>query len=405
MHGLRSRFLVLILLLGITPPLAAQDDDQTPPPEMPSLDQVLEDQQVIPEYVPLNVDFRIGLVGEYSKEIMTPGGPQAQIKNPLILINPSNGQIGVYAKDFPARIVANSPNGSWIIGVAESSSVEGSSGSRQQECAVSLNMTDNEINIIEEFPLFSKFQAYFAPRDNNVIYYCVNEPATVNSIVNYNLRTEEGKPLDIEGNRFYLHGIKPTEPRGLWVTDPFSLNDYPDLDLVDLNDGHTMDNVSFPGCTQVLPSPDGNYILGVVENKAEASLGYFNLTDKSFHQVPDLVLTRPTLKWTHNGLTVMAKESTATRDRFLLVDLTTGKAREIWSDYFKILFWDVSPADDALVFVVDSEKNPLLYVIPLDPTVDAINRIRLNDVSNISWIGCLNPPSGGGSWLDRLLPF
>jgi hypothetical protein len=422
LQGLRYclALLVLVLLSFLNRSAAAQSQDEQPP-DVPPLEEVQEGADYVydpeldayiprpqpPEtpFVPMDFRFRIGIVGEYAKEIMTPAGPQEQIKNPLILINPRDGDIGVYAKNFPARIVANSPNGSWIIGVAESSSVEGSSGSRQRECAVSLNMTDNEVSIIEEFPIFSKFQAFFSPRDHNSILYCVNEPATVNVIVNYNLRSEQETPLEIEGNRFYLHGVKSSEPRGIWLTDPFSLQDYPVLELIALNDGHTIETVSFPGCNQVLSSPDGDTLLAVVQNGAEASLGYYSFSDKSFNQVPGLVLTRPTLKWAHHGLVVLAKESTATRDRFLQIDLPSGNVREIWSDYSKILYWDISPEDDALVFVADSEQVPLVYIVPLDPTMDTVNCIHLQDVSDISWVGCLNPPSGGGSWLDRLLPF
>jgi len=143
----------------------------------------------------------------------------------------------------------------------------------------------------------------------------------------------------------------------------------------------------------------------MVSNSAEASIGYYQFADESFNQVPNLVLTRPTFKWANHSMAIIAKESTSTRDRFLWIDLESGNIRELCSGYFKISFWDISPDDDALVFIVDSDKDPLLYVVPLDPSLTAINRIRLRDVSNVSWIGCLNPPGGSGSWLDNLLPF
>ena len=404
-HTIAARLIVLtILVLAAAGYAPAQDGQQTPPPELPPLEDVLEGQQEVPPYVPLNLNFRIGVVGEYVKEIMTAGGPQEQIKNPLILIDPRNGEISVYAKNFPARILADSPNGSWIVGVAASSSVEGSSGSHRRECAVSLAMDEGAISIIREFPLFCAVQVYFSPRDANVIYYSVNEPGPVNNIVRYNLKTKDESSLPAEGNRFRLYGLRPIEPRGLWIADPMSVAQYPVLSLLSLDDASQLARVEFPGASEVLASPDGDTLLAVVSSSAEASLGYYVHEDHSFHQVPGLVLTRPTAKWVNRSNAVIVKESTATRDRFLWIDLETGELRELWSDYAKISFWDISPEDDALVFLIDSDADPLLCVIPIDPAQGAPNVIKLKDVSNVSWLGCLNPPRGGG-WLDRLLPF
>ena len=54
----------------------------------------------------------------------------------------------------------------------------------------------------------------------------------------------------------------------------------------------------------------------------------------------------------------------------------------------------------------DTPDAPQLFVVPLDPEAEAINRVRLRSFAAVSWIGCLYPPrEGGGSWLDRLLPF
>jgi len=412
--------LVVVALLAGVCAVAAQQDE-TAPPELPPIEEIEEQSGYIYDpatdtyiprpqpdtsvFVPMDFDFRIGVVGDYIKEVPTAGGVQTQVKTPLILIDPRNGDIGVYAKNFPARIVTHSDNGNWVVGVAESSSVEGSSGSRQRECAVSLDMNEGDIEIIQEFPLFSKFQAYFTPTDDNAILYCVNEPAVVNSLVRYNLRNQEEELLPTEGNRFYLYGLKQDDPRGIWVEDPFSVADYPVVNLVNWENGTNLDKVKFPGSSYIVPSPMGDVILAVVENRAEASIGYYKLSDHSFHQVRNLVLTRPTVKWAHTAMAVIAKESTATRDRFLWIDLETGNVQEIWSDYFKIAYWDISPEDDALVFIIDSETEPVLYVVPLDQSIGAINCIRLTDVSNVSWIGCLSPPRGGGSWLDRLLPF
>ena len=56
----------------------------------------------------------------------------------------------------------------------------------------------------------------------------------------------------------------------------------------------------------------------------------------------------------------------------------------------------------------DSRDSPVLFVLPLDPAVKGINRIRLRDMTNVKWLGCLNPSgsdSGGGkSWWDKLIP-
>jgi hypothetical protein len=94
-----------------------------------------------------------------------------------------------------------------------------------------------------------------------------------------------------------------------------------------------------------------------------------------------------------------------TRDRFLWVDLDSATERELFSAYFKVAAWDIAHNDDALVFVSDAPEDPVLFVLPLDPQIDVLNRIRLTDVTNITWLGCLNPPPAGGSWLERLLPF
>lgn len=401
----RAIKLIIAVVVACLPawPGLAQDGAGTPgaTPDIPSYEEVLTGKTTIDEFVPMDFNFSIGVIGEFA----VPAGPQVQIKTPLVLINPSNGDIGVYAKNFPARIIASSNNGAWVVGVAPSSSVEGSSGSRSRECAISLNMNEGDIKIIQEFPLYSKFLAYFDPDDSNIIYYCVNEPASVNSIIGHNLKTQEAVPLDFEGNRFYLYGIRSSKPLGLWVEDPFSTVSYPRLSLYDYKETKEVTSVSFPGTTSVVVQPKGDAILAMVSSGAEASIGYYLMGDSTFHQVPNLVLTHPTFRWANNSLAIIAKESTSTRDRFLWIDLATGNVRELCSGYFKISYWDISPADDALVFIVDSEKDPLLYVVPLKAQAGAINRIRLRDVANVSWIGCLKTPGGGGGWLQRLLPF
>jgi hypothetical protein len=393
----------------------AQDGDYTAPPAVPTQEEIQrqkdEEARLLaesPSYVPLDVDFRIGVVGDFEQRIELETGVQTQIKSPLILIDPRTGSTGVYAKNFPARIVANSPNGNWVIGISASAAVEGSSGSRMKECAVSLNLTDDSsdaIKMIAEFPLHSSFQALFPHNDNDVIYYCVNEPGAENTITRFNLDTREAKPVPADGNRFNLYGLTRRDPLGMWISDAMSEPALQIADLIDIQSGGMLRSVSFPGVQQVLAKPDGTALLGVVSNRAESSLGYYTLADGHFNQVPKLVLTRPTFKWTHNNLAIVAKESTTTRDRFLWIDVATGEAREVFSGYFKTSYWDISPNDDCLVFITDNSETPLVFVVPLDSRQTTVNRIRLTDVTNVSWIGCLNTPSGGGSWWERLLPF
>jgi hypothetical protein len=379
-----------------------------PPPQLPALEELrkLKEEQ-LPPYIPLDMDFRIGIVGEHSVTIETTVGPQDRVKTPLILVNPASGEPGVYAKNFPARIAAVAPNGSWVVGVVPSGAVEGSSGSDEKECAVSLNLVGDRIDLITEFPLHSNFQAYFAPGSNDAVYYCVNEPGAVNEITYYNLSSKEKKPLPAEGNRFYLYGLKTHDPSGIWVRDPQALTGYPTLALLGLDTGQVVTTVEFPGTRDVLARPGGDYLLASVLSGAEASVGYYQLADQTYHQVPQLVLTRPSFKWAHRKMAIVAKESTVTKDRFLWVDLPGGQARELFSGYFKVDYWDISPDDEALVFITASKDVPVLFVIPLDPAINVVNRIRLRDVTNVSWLGCMKPPPSGshGSWLQRLLPF
>lgn len=377
-------------------------------PKIPTKEEVYKEQQEeIPAYIPLPMNFRIGLIGDHEVQIDTTVGPQKQIKTPLILVNPANGSTNVYAKNFPARIAAVSPNGSWMIGIVPSASVEHSSGSSSKECAVSLNLVRDEIKLIVEFPIHSNFQALFPPDVNDKFYYCVNEPGAVNAIVSYSLTDGKSAVLPADGNRFYLYGVRTAQPRGLWVQDPLALGDSLSLALLGLDKGEVITTADFPGVREVYAQPGGENLLASVLSGAEASVGYFKLADNSFHQVPQLVLTRPSFRWAHKGLAVIAKESTSTRDRFIWIDLATGQVRELFSGYFKVDFWDISPGDEALVFITAAKGTPVLFVVPLDPTINVVNRIRLTDASNISWLGCMNPPPSGsrGSWLDRLLPF
>jgi hypothetical protein len=419
MGGMRTTLILLAVFVWLTlvPVYAQESQGQTAdsqntaqplPPDIPSLEDVMRAKdETIPPYVPLPMNFRIGVIGNHSVQIETTVGPQTQVKNPLILIDPSTGTPNVYAKNFPARIVAVSPNGSWVIGVVPSGSVERSSGSQVKECAVSLNLVSDEIKLIAEFPLHSGFQALFAPDASDILYYCVNEPGEVNSIIRYSLVDAKAEPVPAEGNRFHLYGMRSAPPRAIWVQNPLTLNDYPTLSLIGLDKGEILASAEFPGVKDVYVRPGGESLLASVLSGAEASVGYYMLADKSFHQVPQLVLTRPSFRWAKKSVAVIAKESTSTRDRFLWIDLATNQVREIYSGYFKVDFWDISPNDEALVFITNSKGNPVLFVVPLDPTATVVNRIQLKDVSDVSWLGCMNPPPSGsrGSWLERLLPF
>jgi hypothetical protein len=405
---MRWPVLALMAILSVSAIAHAQNEGELPtPPSIPSLEEVQTGRAAISNYIPTNYGFRIAVIGDFTQEFLTEAGPQQQIKTPLLLINPANGNVGVYAKNFPARIAAFSTNGQWIIGVAPSSAVEGSSGSRQKESAVSLDLESGEIKLIREFARHSKFQAVFDERDVNRIFFCVNEPAAENQIISFNLKTREEQLVPLEGNRFYIYGLHTVEPQGLWVQDSSSVGADPMLSLIDLKKGQVVRRVQFPGASQVFTQPGGSNILASVSNAAEASLGYFSVRASQFHQVPRVVLTRPSFKWMNNRMAVVAKESTSTRDRFLLIDLTNGEVNEIFSAYFKIAHWDVAPDDSALVFVTSSKDTPVLYIVPLDNRNTAINRVALEGVTNISWLGCLYPgkSSGGGSWLNRLLPF
>jgi len=406
----RAALALLCALVAFSPALPQeppqnQGTPEAAPPTIPSLESVRAQKEAEENYIPLDLHFRIGLVGDHPIELQTTTGPQLQIKTPLILIDPATGEKKKYAENFPTRVVASSPNGVWVVGIAPSAGVEGSSGSRDKECAVSLNLDEGKIRLIVEFPRFSSFQALFAPSSSEEIYYCANEPGAVNQIVRYNLASAKVEPLPAEGNRFYLYGLKTSQPQGIWVQDPMRTDEYPVLCLLDMARGDVLSTVEFPGARDVFARPGGDTLVAEVMNGAEGSLGYYDTTDQSFHQVPQLVLTRPSLKWAHKSLAVVAKETTTARDRFLWIDLASGTVRELFSAYFKVAFWDISPDDDALVFVTDSRDSPVVFVIPTDPKVGVINRIPLHDVRNVSWLGCLYPAPQRGSWLQRLMPF
>ena len=399
--------IAMLLLMWTTVPAQEGTETDENTPRIPTLEEVQSGKAAIAQYIPMDYSFQIGIVGTFLKEVITETGSVSMIKSPLILINPANGGIGVYAKNFPARIVASSRNGDWVVGIAPSSKVEESSGSRYREAAVSLNLKEGDINLISEFPLHSNFQAVFDNKDENVVYYCVNEPAEVNKIVGLNLKNEEQGKIPAEGNRFMLYGMHPEKDPQMWISDPLSTRSYPVLTLLNMKDGTTGRKVEFPGADTVIVSPDGNHVLVSVSQGAESSIGYYDFEDASFHQVPGIVLVKPSYKWVREGMQVIVRESTSTEDRFQLIDLETGESRVLFSAKFKVGFWDISPQNDALVFVTESNQDPTLFVVPLDPQLKTINRIMLSGVSDITWLGCLSTPpkKSGGGWLENLLPF
>jgi hypothetical protein len=389
-------------------------------PAIPSIDEVIESknrQGTVRDYIPLDLEFRVGLIGSFEEEVETyDGGRTTNTKSPLILLDPRNGAIKVHARNFPAKVVANSENGVWVVGIAPSAAVEGTSGSPSRQAAVTLNMSTGEIKLITEFPVHSRFQAVFLENEKDMLLYCVNEPGAVNQLIRYNLETRVGEPMPAEGNRFYIYGLKENQGRetGIWVQDPRSIEKYPVVSLLDLSGGSQLDRVEFPGTNEVYSQPDGSTLLASIVEKSEASLGYYETETRDFHQINNLVFTRPEIKWTHKSDAVIVKETTATKDRFLWVDVASGKAKELFAAHFTIGQWDISPNDDALVFIVNSKTNPVLFVLPLEEGAQTINRIRLRDMTGVTWLGCLNTPagasSGGGKskgpmkWLDKLIP-
>ena len=303
----------LLLLCALPGALPAQDDDppvEDPPIEDVPVDEVVEDVEaegevaeevsdaidgmpVIPSvdeieaqpeqpFVATDFRFKIAVVGDYASELNTTTGVHEQIKTPLFLLDPSTGGTEMYARNFPAKIIDSSDNGSWVIGIAPSSAVEGSSGNKDRECSVSLNLQENSIKLIKEFPRHSNFQALFLPDDNDTIYFSVNEPAVENKIIRYELTSREESVVNVEGNRFYLYGYKLAEPRGLWVQDPLSLKHYPVVLLLDPENAAVGGRVEFPGSSEIISSPDGNMILAIVNRAAEASIGYYDALNSSF---------------------------------------------------------------------------------------------------------------------------
>ena len=111
LYKFRSALAIAILLVLCAPAVSQEIEDETaPPPELPTLEEVQAGRAVVEDFIPTDYQFRIGVVGKFTVEMETATGPLEQIKTPLILINPANGAIGVYAKNFPARILANSLN-------------------------------------------------------------------------------------------------------------------------------------------------------------------------------------------------------------------------------------------------------------------------------------------------------
>jgi hypothetical protein len=417
-HTVIRIFIAFILFL---PTLTIAQDDSAPPDipsveeiEISKLEETLEEQEAEIEKLedlqagryPTNYSFAIGLIGEYTESQITPTGKIEVDKYPLILMNPNNAyEMAVYAKNFPARIIANSPNGEWLVGVAPSVAVERSSGSRKRETAVGINLSENRFEIIEEFALFSDFDAYFSPNDDNLLFYSVNEPGVVNNIQAYNLKSKERSTVRAEGNRFYLHGLYQEDPLGIWFDDPFSVARHPVTKLIELNTGNELDRVEFPDADYVVTSPSGAELLVVSQDEAEATIGYYSYENKEYKQIPNLVLVDPEIRWLSDSKTIIVKEDTATRDRFIRVDLESNDVEELWTGYTRVEYWDVSPHDDALVFNLAGGDYLILYILPLTDENETTTRITLGDISRLRWLGCIYPPDSPESWLEEIIPF
>ncbi len=379
-------------------------------PTIPSMTDIMTERRgQIQDYVPVDYKFRIGLICDFKEQLDVQdadGNPTFEKKSPFLLIDPRTGGYKVGKDNFPARVLANSEDGKWVVAVAPSSSVEGTSGATNKEAAISLNLPTGQVRLIQEFPLHSNFQAYFAAGSSSKIFYCVNEPGVENQIISYTLESKKEEVIPAEGNRFQIYGIRNAKPKGIWVQDPLTLATYPVASLLDLK-GKQLDRVEFPGTSELYAQPSGAALLCTVMDRAEASFGYYKTDDRTFHQVPGLVLTRPVLKWARKSNAVLAKESAVTQDRFVWIDLDTNTATEILTVKYKVKFWDISPQDDALVIVADSINDPVLTVVPLGPDAKTkpVNSIKLKGISNLQWVGCLYAfNTGGGSWFEKFFP-
>jgi len=390
---------------GLDEPAAPESDHMDPmAPAIPTLEEISTGSTSIENFVPMDFDFRIGVIGDFNSITTVDEVEHSKIYTPFIMIDPRTGRTSVQAKNFPARVVANSPDGRWAVAIAPSSAVEGTSGSASKEAAVLLNVQTGEITLIQEFPLHSNFQALFTRQDSESFYYCSNEPGAINQLVKYNIERLEGKPVPVEGNRFYMYGIREQQPLSIWVRDPLSTESYPVLSLIDLQNGSKLAEAAFPSANEVIAQPGGAVLMSAVRDTRQASIAYYETQEQRLHQVQGLVFDRPSFKWLNNGLEIIAKENSAVSDRFVRVNLVTGEKTELFDARFKISLWDVSDDDKALIFITDGKVAPMLFVLSLDPSKPGMNRIKLRDMSDIRWIGCLYPFSEGGGLLDRLLP-
>lgn len=408
-----SKFGAAALALGVAAYCASsiRAEEAPPPggpdssPTLPSIQDIVSGRASVEGFVPMNFDFRVGVVGDFQEEIETESGKKTQLKTPLVTIDPRSGRTSVRAINFPARIVASSPDGRWVVAIAPSASIEGTSGSSAKEAAVSLNLERGEIALIVEFPVHSNFQAIFAPNESDQVYYCVNEPGVVNQLVHFNLTTRTPSPLNTEGNRFYLYSYSSSPAPSIWVRDPNAVTDYPVLALLDLKSGSPVTSARFPSATDVLGQPGGKAFLTTVREKNMASIAYYSTQDKVLKPVPNLVLSRPTIHWLSDQPAVIVKESQELRDRMIKVDLDTGAVTELFSGPFKIGEWDVSPDNKAVVFTNDTKSEPTVFVLSLDPQQPGMNRIRMHGLTDLRWVGCLYPFSEGGGFLEKLLKF
>lgn len=387
----------------------AQDGDAPSPsgdaPVLPTIEEIIAGKASVDGFEPMNFDFRIGVVGDFDEQVKTDDGTRTQVKTPLVTIDPRSGRTSVRAINFPARIVASSPDGRWVIAIAPSASIEGTSGSSSKEAAVSLNLERGEIALVREFPLHSNFQAIFAPNESDSVYYCVNEPGAVNQLERYDLNTRQATLLPAEGNRFYIYSFSPEPSPSLWVRDPGTVSDYPVLSLIDLKTGFQLASARFPSAADVFGQPGGRAFLTTVREQNKSSIAYYSTEQRALKAVSGLVLNRPSIHWLTSEPAVIIKESLDVRDRIIKVGLESGTVTELFSGPFKIGGWDVSPDDKAVVFTNDTKLEPTLFVLSLDPQQPGMNKIRMFGLRNLRWVGCLYPFSEGGGFLDKLLKF
>ena len=78
--------LPLLLLAIAIAPVLAQEEEISSPPDMPTLEEVQAGHEEIPDFIPMDFSFRVGVVGDFEQPLETSTGVQTQIKTPLLLL-------------------------------------------------------------------------------------------------------------------------------------------------------------------------------------------------------------------------------------------------------------------------------------------------------------------------------